>query len=657
MDYAALRQEGIRQLERLAGGQWTDYNAHDPGITILEQLCYALTDLGYRTAYEIPDLLAEDGGDPYHSLHPPAEILTCRPVTPADLRRLVLDVDGVKNAWVEPLEQDALPLYYHPDRNELSMSPDPPPSEPVKLKGLYRVLIEAVVDPPPADLLVKVVRRLHENRGLCEDFAEITVLSRQTIQVSTKIEIGLVDDIGRLRGDIVQKIADVISPPVPFVTLDDMLRAGRSVDEIFDGPRLEHGFLTEEVLERATRRAAINISDLIHAIMDIPGVRAVRELRIADDGKTWEDWSLKTDPDRVAKLEVATITLLREGKTVGPSGAPASLPAPLPAAGTTNPLIPPVGRDRNVRRYWSVQHHLPALYGVGELGLRGSATPERKARAKQLKAYLMFFDQLMANYLEQLAHVKDLFSFDGAEARTYFAQRLDQPGLGLEVIRDPARDEYMTLLASLGQNSDGHTTSPIDLERKSRFLNHLLARFAEALEDPDASKTEDLAARKQAFLKQYPRLGGARGTAFNYLAPTVPGSRSGLEDRLRLRLGLAPDEAFLVVEHILLRPMEGDENQQIPLLASALSKDPYSLQLTFILNQDGFKTGAGQRDGFKALVEQAIRAETPAHLTPYAMWMAGNDWTAFQTAYTTWLGKRRTYMAEKLRVNLKDLGW
>ncbi|MCP4658446.1 MAG: hypothetical protein GY856_23780, partial [bacterium] len=54
MDYTSLRQEGIRHLERMAGGRWTDFNVHDPGITILEQLCYALTDLGYRIGHEIP---------------------------------------------------------------------------------------------------------------------------------------------------------------------------------------------------------------------------------------------------------------------------------------------------------------------------------------------------------------------------------------------------------------------------------------------------------------------------------------------------------------------------------------------------------------------------------------------------------------------------
>ena len=48
-----------RQIARLAGPTWTDHNSHDPGITILEQLCFALTDLGYRTHHALEDLVAE----------------------------------------------------------------------------------------------------------------------------------------------------------------------------------------------------------------------------------------------------------------------------------------------------------------------------------------------------------------------------------------------------------------------------------------------------------------------------------------------------------------------------------------------------------------------------------------------------------------------
>src|SRR4051794_21581454 len=99
MDYAFLRQAGIACLEGMAGRLWNDFNAHDPGITILEQVCYALTDLAYRINYELPDLLASADAPASDSLYGPAQILTSHPVTLDDLRRLVIDVEGVKNAW------------------------------------------------------------------------------------------------------------------------------------------------------------------------------------------------------------------------------------------------------------------------------------------------------------------------------------------------------------------------------------------------------------------------------------------------------------------------------------------------------------------------------------------------------------------------------
>ena len=45
LDFEALRLEGIEHITRLGKELWTDHNAHDPGITILEVLCYAITDL------------------------------------------------------------------------------------------------------------------------------------------------------------------------------------------------------------------------------------------------------------------------------------------------------------------------------------------------------------------------------------------------------------------------------------------------------------------------------------------------------------------------------------------------------------------------------------------------------------------------------------
>lgn len=667
MDYASLRSEGIRLLERMAGGQWTDFNVHDPGITLLEQLCYALTDLGYRAGYELPDLLADGGSDPYRDLHPPSEILTCKPVTQADLRRMVLDVEGVNNAWVEGATgSERLPVpYYAPDKNTLSLVAASPPSQPMMLRGLHRVLIEAK-EGTDGSLLARVAKRLYASRGLCEDFAEIRVLDPQLIQVEATVEIGQVDDLARLCADIEQRLAEAVAPPVVFTPLGELLRAGRPPDELFEGPRLSRGFLSDEVLRRATRRQAVNTSDLIHAIMsaggagdagnagDAAGVRAVRRIRIASGGRRNEPWSLPVDRNKVPRLDRAglSLTLTRDGTPVPrpiaqvPAAVrPSTRPADMEA------LLPPRGSDRKISRYGSVQHHLPALYGVGEQGLPDSAPAERKAQARQLKAYLLFFDQLMANYLAQLAHVKDLFALDGADERTYFTQAADPPRLGPDEIRIADRER-----AVLSAQEDGG----VSRERKSRFQNHLLARFAETLDEHGALSGPRLLRNKQTFLRRYPWLGGARGTGPDCLGSGEAERTSGLMERVRLKLGLIAEdgETFLLIEHILLRPMEGDEQQQTPLLCGCLDEDPYSLLLTFVFPYGAGRFPKGEADpgGLRSLIEQTLRRETPAHLTPYICWLSAPEFQSVQAAQEQWQEHRRTHLAELLRIGGEEAG-
>ena len=58
MDYDFLRSKGIEFITELSGRLWTDHNSHDPGITFMEMICYALTDLSYRTNFPVKDLMA-----------------------------------------------------------------------------------------------------------------------------------------------------------------------------------------------------------------------------------------------------------------------------------------------------------------------------------------------------------------------------------------------------------------------------------------------------------------------------------------------------------------------------------------------------------------------------------------------------------------------
>ncbi|MCI5143385.1 MAG: hypothetical protein D3909_17020, partial [Candidatus Electrothrix sp. ATG1] len=170
-DYTRLRREGLRHIEKLAGHLWTDYNVHDPGITLLELLCYAITDLGYRTGYDIKDILTEEkNGESrirgqFHTATAPEKrqekqkkeesnsgakvseqirvaqgIFNCEPVTFQDLRKLLIDLDGVRNAWIE---KHTSARYCVQENNELKQCDNKTKEHAHHfLNGLYDVFID-----------------------------------------------------------------------------------------------------------------------------------------------------------------------------------------------------------------------------------------------------------------------------------------------------------------------------------------------------------------------------------------------------------------------------------------------------------------------------------------------------------------------------------
>ena len=103
LDYEGLRKAGIQYIEQSASAIWTDYNIHDPGITSLEILCYAITDLSYRSGYKIPDLLHgnnDPAADIISQFHTAKRIFPNTALTINDYRRLIIDITGIKNAWL-----------------------------------------------------------------------------------------------------------------------------------------------------------------------------------------------------------------------------------------------------------------------------------------------------------------------------------------------------------------------------------------------------------------------------------------------------------------------------------------------------------------------------------------------------------------------------
>ena len=147
-DYEFLRKKGIEYIQKLSSEIWTDHNIHDPGITMLEIVSYAISDLGYKTDFAIEDILAEkslyddkkvweESQDTFYS---PREILPCNPVTLNDFRKVMIDVPQVRGAWLHMQEKSLPPIFYDKKINKL-VDIETAYSRRINIQGLYKASI------------------------------------------------------------------------------------------------------------------------------------------------------------------------------------------------------------------------------------------------------------------------------------------------------------------------------------------------------------------------------------------------------------------------------------------------------------------------------------------------------------------------------------
>lgn len=403
-------------------------------------------------------------------------------------------------------------------------------------------------------------------------------------EIAVKAEIEIAEDANPqvLMAHIHGVLAETISPVLPFLSLQELQDRGKSVEEIFSGPILEHGFIDDEQLQQFQRKTEIHTSDLIHVILEIPGVKAVKRIVIASSQSPEQEWALDLDPKLTPRLK--SIQGMVEARDIqfykGKIVCDLDL---IQIEGTqrlktpSEPLPPqdlpiPTGDYRELAEYESIQNEFPLTYGIGEIGLPASASAERKAQGKQLQAYLMAFDQLLANYFAQLDRVKDLFSLDTAQIQTYFAQSIAHFPGGEAILQDAYEQHLATQQESVA----------VAVERKYRFLDHLIAQYGETFTDysllfPNSALSEAFLHAQAEFARDYPQVSSARDRAFNYtLNPNQIENFhnvSGLKRRIARLLGIEPTrqflassetEGFYLLEHLLLRPRQANSPDASP---------------------------------------------------------------------------------------------
>ena len=314
MDFAALRTISIEYLSGLTGKVWTDYNVHDPGITILEMLIYALLDLGYRTNLPVEDIFARKPADttPDNNFFTPAQILTCNPLTITDFRKMLIDINGVKNAWLTVADDIKLEDWCNTTNRAVANSVDHVTPCLTYVNGLYHIILQ-LDDSSSAikgDIIEAVKNELQSYRNLCEDYIDISVLCT--------LDIGICADIGLEPGasaedvyvNIVKVMEDFFSPAPKFYTLQQLLDKNKKIEDIFAGRpynlKSSHGFVDTEEFEAIILKSEIHLSDIYNTLLSIDGIATVKKLKLTQDGKKFSDnWQFTIPPSYTTVFSTA----------------------------------------------------------------------------------------------------------------------------------------------------------------------------------------------------------------------------------------------------------------------------------------------------------------------------------------------------------------
>jgi hypothetical protein len=871
-DFYELRRKGIGFVQKLGSDQWTDYNVHDPGITILEALCYAITDLGYRLAWDIADILmpATPAGDPAQPYPDQAfftarNILTVNPATSDDFRRLLIDLPKVRDAWIvcKDCACEASYWAFCDLSRQLVLQygePADPPSPPKEVWaiGLYEALLELEDDPelgdlndrmivyntvyhdsdgahpvimelrfpdiallerdewlallgndavfadpskftialtslgatkdfnvltePPADrtsyiqqywngvfylsftitltdsgetidiknaalrvfadnavrnaldaagwialftnksatgfilLYRKKTNATHDaikgaktalqaHRNLDEDYCLISSVGIEDVAVCADIEVKPNADIERVQAESWLRIEQYLSPPVPFRTLQELQDKGEAVEDIFDGPALDNGFIEDGNLQAASLRAMLRGSDIINLLMDIKGVIAVNQLRMtkydsegnavtgaadptwSSDGQPIYDrnklsaaWLLAISPRHQPRfyLNQSRFLFYKNGLPFHPRMDEATDVLNQLRGEAERPKNPDAPNDLPIRPglyrkpddYYPVQYSFPLTYGIGPAGLPASAPPVRQAQARDLKTYVMVFEQLIGNALEQLAHTADLFSLDPAIAHTYFVKAFDETIIkAYGDLVDPSKLDPDSIAAMI-------ETVPEFEARRNTFLDHLMARFGEGFSEyallltnaaGEAIAQPRLIENKIAFLKRYPEISHDRAKAFNYtVTPCAPCNYPGVKKRISLLLGY-PDLTFSwtvgapVRDDYPVSYMLADGNGKhwlegsVTVKAAGLSgakQVAYRTLMERMILSDAY-TIAARGGAFTLTLTDAVVAEIGHAPQAFA---TQDDAIAARDALTAWSANNRMIIVEHLLLRPKFIG-
>ena len=421
-NFKDLKEKGLSYIQEFSGMEWTNFNPSDPGITILDQVCFALTELGYCNEFPVQDILTNKEGslELENQFYTPEQILTTSPVTILDYRKYLIDgIGSIQNVVIEPINSHIsaishvyrVHLYIDPviidaiDNSNLENSENQVPQK--KPKEVDQICKEAFY-------------LLNESRNLGELFLMPKPLKKKTSKLFGTIEIEQLSSAEKILGKIREAIEELIFPRAIQCGYELLKEKNIETNEIFNGPILKNGWIDESDLK--DKPSTIHAEEVMNLISQIKGVVSVSNISFSQSPEVFE---LDTKLNELLVIDLVNsifgkeLVIICKDKNVYAeikSSNEISITSRkfhLEDIGSAIQLQPilPSGNYRDINSYYSIQNTFPEVFAVGASSVESNATPLQTSQSRQLRGYLTLFDQQLANQFSQLANIPQLFSF------------------------------------------------------------------------------------------------------------------------------------------------------------------------------------------------------------------------------------------------------
>lgn len=296
--YEQLQEKALKDVQRLAGEVWTDYNLHDPGVTLLDALNYVLLETDYRLQFPLQDYLTLPGkkfSPSSHGLFSPSRVFPVNPVTETDYRTLFVSCVS---------ELSDVRVVVHPDT------------------GCYDFVLDVWPDTPPRrrrSIIWKVNRLFHAHRNLCENIGAVRFLEYDVLDLCAAIEIDETANADELMARIFLEVQEFLRAGVRFRRVDELLAEGRTPDEILEGP--EQGRMVVDEASLCTDWDEYDLSRLYQQLCSLPGVCRVSSLTFKEGERIMRNNLKRKDNFRGYALSAVDsgaheLSLTRRGKVV-----------------------------------------------------------------------------------------------------------------------------------------------------------------------------------------------------------------------------------------------------------------------------------------------------------------------------------------------------